>query len=182
MSQNDFLGLFTDSVFANLDEKKEQQPRHTLNLGEVLALNGGGGWGAYFSVNGFANFATNPQRKKHLVTSLNAHFIDIDGSQENVRQIANDAAVLAAEKGIPFTCIVTTGRGIHGYWVFTEPIVNPTEEQKREYERIQESLIRIFGADAQAKDIARIMRIPGSKYWKDGSGKEVQLGTITPNR
>lgn len=177
----EFLKLFRDPVFVTLDEKKENPPRHMTSLKEAMVLNEDGRSGAYFSVNGFANFSQTPHRKREFVTSLNGHYIDIDNPTKSSQEIINEATLLAAEKDIPFTCTNITGRGVHGYWIFKEPILNPTEEQKVAYLSVQASLIEMFGGDEQAKDIPRILRIPLSKYWRDGSGKEIELGTITDN-
>ena len=182
MTQEEFLKMFRDPVFVSLDEKKEHPPRHKSELRDVIELNNYGRWGAYFTVNGFANFPRNRHRKIEFVTSLNAHFVEIDNPDKPVRDIKNEAALLAAEKGIPFTAMVETGRGVHGYWILKEPIINPTDDQKREYERIQDALTQAFDGDKAARDIARILRIPFGKYWKDGSGKEMKLGNVTDNR
>lgn len=182
MSQEAFLSLFRDPVFVNLDEKKERPPLHSTDLQVVLKNNLDGRSGAYFSVNGFGDFDKNPSRKKALVTALNGHFVEIDAPSKPVHQILNDAAVLADECGIPFTCLVATGRGVHGYWIFKEPVLNPSDDQKQAYESNQDALTEMFDGDIQARDMARILRIPGSKYWKDGSGKEIRIGTITANR
>jgi predicted ATP-dependent serine protease len=178
----EFLKSFRDSVFVNLDEQKEHIPRHSINLQEVLSLNESGRWSACFSVNGFADYIRNPHRKSELVTSLNAHFVDIDNSNKSLEEIKSEMTRLAADKGIPFTYLVETGRGFHGYWVFKEPVMNPTDDQKNTYKSIQASLIKIFSADEQARDIARLLRVPLSRYWKDESGKEIQLDTITEHR
>ena len=178
----EFLALFRDPVYVNINERGEYPPLHKLKLEEVMSVNEGGAWGAYFSVNGFANYASDSHRTKECVTSLNAHFIDVDGDGRTREEIRNDIQQLAAESGIPFTCTILTGKGVHAYWVFKEPIVNPTEEQVSLYLRNQAALVRMFKADESVKDIPRVLRIPGSKYWKDGSGREIVPGPITENR
>ena len=182
-NQKNFLTLFRDPVFVNLDERKEHSPRHTTDLHAAMALNNEGQrWGVYFTVNGFADFVTNPSRKIEFATSLNAHFVEIDDPEKSPQETAAEAILLAEQHGIPFSALVLTGRGVHCYWLFDEPLMRPTQEQKDAYTRIQDALTEMFRGDKQARDIARVLRVPKSKYWKDGSGKEIELATLAEYR
>lgn len=183
--QKNFLELFRDPLFVNISERPgvKKDVRHTTDLDSALALNSEDkSFGAYFSVNGFADFDKNHNRETRSVTSLNAHFIDIDDTARSPRAVATEVTRAAEHYGIPVSAVVLTGRGVHCYWLLGNPLIQPSEDQKQTYRGIQDTLVHLFGGDAQARDIPRVMRIPGSRYWKDGSGKQIELITLTDKR
>lgn len=71
--------------------------------------------------------------------------------------------IFAKLQELPFrpTFIINSGRGFHLYWFLQEPLT------KAEWVFAQERLCQFLEADPQvAKDIARIMRMPGTKNLK----------------
>ncbi len=130
--------------------------------------------GAYFTVNGFADFEEGSfkGRTKAAVTSLNACFLDVDLTPDTRRMEAEALLKELQDKGLPPTAVILTGKGLHVYWLFDEP-QDPSERKVSEYEALQSAIVEHYkgrGADPQARDIARILRIPGSAYW-DSSGE-----------
>ena len=154
--QTEFFKMFQDPIFVSINEKGPGGIYHIADFLNLMKLNRGGSRGAYFSVNGFADYVKNQSRTIDSCTSLNAHFVEIDNPGKSTHEIANEAMALAVEKGIPFTCMVKTGRGVHGYWLLKQPIMKPTGEQKGTYEHIQDQLTEIFAGDRRLGSVFRL--------------------------
>ena len=61
------------------------------------------------------------------------------------------------------TFIVKTRNGFHAYWkLITPKLIEPEEHNKF----IEETLVPL-GADPNAKDVSRVLRVPGFRYWQD---------------
>ncbi|OSJ21234.1 hypothetical protein BSZ19_48265 [Bradyrhizobium japonicum] len=76
--------------------------------------------------------------------------------------------------------IVSSGGGVHAYWLLTEPI-----DTRKNIDRIEAVLRQL--ADAVAGDLAvcevsRVMRVPESHNTKNGAWKEVEIKEFHPNR
>lgn len=65
-----------------------------------------------------------------------------------------------------------TGRWYHVYWLLDKPY-----QYTEKWDNIQTDLVWFLGTDAGAKDIARVMRLPWTKYWKDNKW-EIVIETI----
>lgn len=120
------------------------------------------GYEAYFSVNGFADAA---DAKKEHCSSINSFFVDIDGRKDSTELDSIKSRLMP-------TFITETKNGYHIFWLLDEPIYKDeiTEEDWNlavsRWERIEQSIVTTLNADPVVKDITRIMRIPGTYYWK----------------
>lgn len=179
-NRDKFLGLFKDSIFVAIPSKGGML-LHTHDLEKVLQRNRDWPDGAYFTVNGFANFKEGDYhgRTKANVTSFNANFLDIDLTPETKRTEAELIYKDLCDKGLQPTTVVLTGKGLHIYWVYRNP--RPfTEQALGEYEVLQAAIVEQYrskGADPQARDAARVLRVPGAYYYgKSGEkGDEIEL-------
>lgn len=164
----EFLGLFKDSIFVSIS-KVGGHVAHTHNMREVMMRNEETSDGAYFTVNGFANFEEGAARgrTKQNVTSFNASFLDIDLTPETRRTEAEAVYKTLCDTGLQPTAVVLTGKGLHVYWVYAQPS-SFSEYKLKEYEILQSAIVEHFsskGADRQARDAARVLRIPGARYY-----------------
>lgn len=66
--------------------------------------------------------------------------------------------------------IVKTRSGFHVYWDF-EPLPAKEDTPARYRALVEQHLIPL-GADPNAKDVSRLLRAPGSMYWRDSKGNE----------
>lgn len=57
--------------------------------------------------------------------------------------------------------VVLSGGGYHSYWFLNEPTI-VTDHNRSELARIQRSWVHLVGGDPSAKDLARVLRLPGS--------------------
>ena len=124
------------------------------------------GYCAFLTPNGFeGNTATIEN-----CTNLNSFYIDIDKklSGEEIEKIKSI---------LDPTFIIETMNGFHFYYLIDEPIFK-NEVTKEEWEiavtrweKIEQSIVdNIPEADKAVKDIPRILRIPGTFYWKKSGG------------
>lgn len=155
-----FLNFFPDHVYRFIDQTgNARQPVSSQTYREDLNI---AGYEAYFTVNGFKN---TPDAKRERCTSLNGFFIDIDGRKDEA-ELEYIKALLEP------TFIIETMRGYHVHWLLDEPVYKEdlTEEEwnksMAEWERIEESIVKKLNADPVVKDLTRILRVPGSYYWK----------------
>ncbi len=155
-----FLDSFPDHVFRYIDQTGEgRAPVSSRVRHDDLNQKG---YEAYFTVNGFAG---TEDAKKDKCTSLNSFFVDIDGRK--------DAAELESiKKKLMPTYILETKNGYHIYWVLDEAIHKEDrsgdewDEKVLRWERIEQAIVQTLNADPVVKDLTRIMRIPGTLYWK----------------
>lgn len=105
-------------------------------------------WGIFWTVNSFDG----PRKKENLKKIL-AWAADIDeGTKDQQRELI--------KKYPTPSCVVETKRGYQLYF----DALDATVENHKE---IQERLVFVYGADANAKDLSRILRVPAYLHWKD---------------
>jgi len=118
----------------------------------------------------------NGWRRRGLLRSLRAFWVDIDNPEAEPNQLMEDTLDKIAHKGCPQpTMMVLSGGGIHAYWVLPIPLSNDYLDC---WERIQRHLTDAFGGDSQANDCARVLRLPGTISSKRG-GIEVEGQIVT---
>lgn len=113
------------------------------------------GYGIFFTVNTFKT----KERKESNLEKLDHWYVDIDsGTKTNqFKKIV--------EFGLVPSMVVETKNGHHVYWAIKD---SPTLE---EYKSILIKLIAFFNADKNAKDAARLLRMPGYYHMKNPDSK-----------
>lgn len=106
-------------------------------------------------------------------TAIPGVWVDIDYGTEhkkpNLPPTYDDALTLLESLGLPASMVVHTGRGLHAWWVFREPLLLGTEEERAYAKRLTmgwcdtlRAHARTRGWDAdQVGDLTRVMRLPG---------------------
>lgn len=128
----------------------------------------------YVSINTFFR----PIRQKRAVRHLNAFFLDLDiynagVSQQDVFDAIN--FLVRTERMLPPTMVLSSGRGMY-LLIKIEDVPGLYKKVQVLYEAIQQYLFELFedyGADANAKDVARVLRVPSSTNTKTGKKVEV---------
>jgi len=104
---------------------------------------------------------------------------DVDLKSDAHQKAALPATVENALKILPSqlppTFIVRTGNGIHAWWLFREPLIFETDEERREAANLVyrwQTLLRLNAAAHgwvfdRLSDLARVLRIPGTQNCKD---------------
>lgn len=70
----------------------------------------------------------------------------------------------------PPSAIIDSGGGYHCYWLLDTPHTL-TDDDARDYaRRLQYAWVLLVASDEDAKDLSRVLRIPGTKNYKEGYG------------
>jgi hypothetical protein len=101
------------------------------------------------------------RHKEHDATLAPALWADLD----NVTTEDGYARLIRAP--VPPSIVVRSGGGLHGYWLLNTP-VQLTPETREDFKRALHGLINIVGGDPATRDLARIMRMPGTVNTKPG--------------
>lgn len=108
------------------------------------------GYGIFVAVNEFKDGI----RKVENLTKINAWAIDIDSGSKN-------DMISRLKKGPIPSLVVETKRGYQAYWQAKD--ATPEAWNSIQVDR----LVPFYGADANARDLARILRMPGFYHMKD---------------
>lgn len=181
-----FLSCFPSTIFAYIHDHDSNLP---VVHSEILDLNRqDDGYGIFFSVNGF-----NGKRTLDQLRNINAFFVDIDypdkvaRDEESVRAYKNEVLQDLYGEDLHPSAIVETKNGLHAYWILEAPVfMHELNEEQREavklrFRDIEEGIINRFDGDPGAKDIARVLRVPGTLHQKDPQRPfEVKLAHFDP--
>lgn len=154
MHTKDFLDFFKDTYFMMFHDSKKDMPvvdmKNTFDPFQISRKNEEG-YGAFFSINQFPGGV----RKIDQCAGVNAWAIDIDD-----KDIPIHIQKLRIERSpVHPTFVVRSRNGYHLYWAAD----NGTIEN---YSKIVQRLIQFFDADVKAKDITRVLRLPGTMHMK----------------
>lgn len=127
------------------------------------------GYDAYFAL---ASYTDDSKRDNNNASHLNSFFLDLDcGLGKPYADQSEGVAALkefVKKTGMPKpTALVNSGRGVHVYWVFEQPI------DKVEWRGLAEGLKALCAAHnlhadpSVTADVARILRVPDTLNFKD---------------
>jgi hypothetical protein len=98
------------------------------------------------------------------VAAINCLFAEFDakdyGSKDEVRAHLETVAALWP------SIIVDSGGGWHCYWLLEQPLHLSDSGDRKEAARLQAQFVRAVGGDVGAKDLARVLRLPGTQNAK----------------
>lgn len=103
------------------------------------------GWGVFSTVQAFRG-----ARRKENLERIRAWAIDIDAGDKAAQRERIKATRLTPSS------VVETKNGYHVYWYAEGALAE-------HYKLILDRLVEFFGADKNARDLARVLRVPG--YW-----------------
>ena len=99
------------------------------------------------------------------VAALNCLFAEFDAKDfDDGDKTAALAHIEALE--IPPSVIVDSGGGYHCYWLLREPFKLTTETKRERAKSIQRRWVALVHGDPGAKDLARVLRVPGTRNLK----------------
>lgn len=139
----------------------------------------------FFAINGFwqpPRMHRMSRKKKHI-QRINAAFVDIDCHEIGITQGQAIGAIIdRMDSGVipPISLMVKSGRGVWCLWLIADRFDGSQGQKATDYaiplaELVQRDLWRKLqglGADANARDLCRITRVPGSVNGKSGSRTE----------
>src|SRR3984893_17345978 len=133
--------------------------------------------GVYFCVSTIKPGVT--KRNKETVAELNGLHVDIDfrsinGTAEDVARTLRGVQLLPSK-------VVTSGGGLHAYWLFKESL-EATPETIARIELLMGLLGDHLGGDPNVCHVASLMRLVGTHNTKQGAWTEVTLVADRPLR
>lgn len=99
-----------------------------------------------------------------IIAALNCLYTEYDAKDFDGSKEAAYAAVEALDP--PPSVVVDSGGGYHCYWLFDEPFSLTTPETREEAKRLQAAWVAFTGGDPAVKDLARVLRVPGTLNYK----------------
>jgi hypothetical protein len=144
------------------DGEKQTHWRHTKNENSI----GGEYHAVYFSVNPANNsYGWRPDRRAHNndIGAINCFYSEFDFKDFDSREACEmhiDALPL------PPSVIIFSGGGYHAYWLLEETLTL-TEDNRARVKRVQAEWVKFVGGDVGAKDLARVLRVPGFENRKE---------------
>ena len=130
------------------------------------------------------NTFTRPCRKIEYLDTLNAIFVDIDFytiPNCTLKKVLTLYETLIMQGLLPrATAIVSSGRGMYLEWKI-ESVGTVQVGQWQEIEHYFAFLFNAVGADLQATDVSRVLRLPGTVYTKGEIRSTVDLLDFRPS-
>ncbi len=174
LTAEEFLARLPSSEltqFQYFDDSEKKDPQKAKSVSAFVRDKAkqrqGDGCGVFFSVNGFRE-----KRKKENLALLRGFYIDWDAQKAGAQTLAEVTAgkvnmlrrlLLLEGVFVPHVIIETKG-GLHCLWLveFGEHALMPEM-----YTEHQGEIVTYFGADPGAKDVTRVLRLPGFFHLKD---------------
>lgn len=146
---------------------------------------------------GFSGQDYGPSRRcpSDEVAGIVGLWADLDLRSDAHTKVALSATIEDALKILPEqfppTFVVRTGNGAHAWWLFREPLIFGTDEERRDVASLVcrwQTLLRLNAATHgwvfdRLSDLARVLRIPGTQNCKDPRNpKPVSIHSQTDRR
>ncbi|MHB0858009.1 MAG: CHC2 zinc finger domain-containing protein [Anaerolineae bacterium] len=100
------------------------------------------------------------------VAAVNALYADLDGKAFDAADPRGRGLQLAyahiAQWPLAPSLLVLSGGGYHGYWLLRDTLTLATQEERRRAAQRQAAWVQRVGSDPGCKDLARVMRVPGT--------------------
>ncbi|HSH80026.1 MAG TPA: AAA family ATPase [Herpetosiphonaceae bacterium] len=106
------------------------------------------------------------------IAAVNCLFGEFDA-----KHFDDKAATLAHIETLdpPPSTIVDSGGGYHCYWLLEQPFVCGDDADRQRAKRAQAGWVQHVGSDDDAKDLARVLRMPGTHNYKYDDAPEVHV-------
>lgn len=115
----------------------------------------------YFGVHPSRNMRGPFQRARNRdVEVINCVFADFDG--EDKKSLISHIISLPLQA----SCIVDSGGGFHCYWLLEDSLYLSDDIALVRAQRLQNAWVDYVGGDPGAKDLSRVLRVPGTRNFK----------------
>lgn len=130
----------------------------------------------YFGVNpARARRGGNERARLDDIAALNCFYAEFDAKHydQDIEQGKRLAARQIAQVSLTPSVIVDSGGGYHCYWLFDDPRPVTDQKERARLTDIQARWVPFVGGDLDAKDLARVLRVPGTYNYKYDPPREV---------
>lgn len=132
-----------------------------------------GGQNVYFGVNPVnqipAKNAQGEPKPPQAVRSQNAYISVLNClfCEFDFKDFGNTDAIMAHVKKLPLPSLCTfSGGGYHFYYLLKETFSINTDADRERARAAQANWVEFTGGDKQSKDLARVLRVPGTRNYK----------------
>lgn len=102
------------------------------------------------------------------IAAINCLFADFDLKDfDSAAEFKRHLAGLTPKPSV----VVQSGNGVHCYWLLDQPFLLTDEAARSKAQQLQYSWVAYTKSDPGAKDLARVLRVPGTTNWKPNCGK-----------
>jgi hypothetical protein len=117
--------------------------------------------------------------QKLYIAAVNCLFAELDAHthEDGKRALLADIAELKPQPSV----IIDSGGGYHCYWLLDETFVIRTADDRARIETAQAAWVAYTGGDDGAKDIARVLRLPGTQNTKYAPPRPVTFVSYSVN-
>lgn len=107
------------------------------------------------------------------IVAINCVFAEFDAKDFG----GDKAAILVHIKSLALqpSVIVDSGGGYHGYWLLADPFVIQSDADRERAKQAQSDWVESVGGDLGAKDLARVLRVPGTQNYKYTPSRPVEI-------
>jgi hypothetical protein len=102
--------------------------------------------------------------RKAYIAALNCLYAEFDA--KDFGGSLDETLVHVLDLAVPPSVIVASGGGYHCYWLLAEPFVLDTDKARARAVNVQARWQAFVRGDKNAKDIARVLRVPGTLNYK----------------
>lgn len=117
------------------------------------------------------NGGTNQRSTADSIRAINCLYADFDAKDRDKSELLIDIALLSA----PPSVLIDSGGGYHAYWLLESTYPLNTSGQRERADKIQKQWVSYVGADDGAKDLARVLRVPGTENRKYEPARPVEF-------
>jgi hypothetical protein len=112
--------------------------------------------------------------RKALIAAVNALFAEFDAKDFSSKE---GALTHIDNLILPPSVIIDSGGGYHCYWLH-DTLILRTEQDRARAERLQKGWVALVKGDKGAKDLARVLRVAGTRNMKPEYGPDFPTVTI----
>lgn len=117
----------------------------------------------YFGIHPTINKKENGRGSLDIIAAINCLFAEFDLKDfQNEQALTDHIEALA----IPPSVVINSGGGKHAYWLLDQPYLLIDEDTRNNAASIQSLWVKYVGGDPGSKDLARVLRLPGTMNHK----------------
>jgi hypothetical protein len=116
--------------------------------------------------------AGHSRSRKDTVSAINCLFGEFD--EKDWQSAGECRAHVASLKPTP-SVIVRSGGGLHVYWLLDKPFKLSNDDDRERADHVQKAWVALVKSDPGAKDLARVLRVPGTSNFKYDPSRPVEI-------